>query len=89
MLVPTVFWIAIYVIIWWLVLFLVLPFGVRTQGESGEIVPGTSAGAPVAPHMLRTLILTTIIAGLFFSLVYAVLLQPQLRAMVGHLFGYG
>ncbi len=35
------FGLALYFIIWWTVLFAVLPFGVRTQGEAGEIVPGT------------------------------------------------
>ena len=30
------FAIAIYFIIWWTVLFAVLPIGVRTQGEDGD-----------------------------------------------------
>ena len=38
--------IAIYFIIWWVVLFAVLPFGVRSQEESGEVAPGTDPGAP-------------------------------------------
>ena len=33
--------IAIYFIIWWVVLFAVLPFGVRSQEESGAVEPGT------------------------------------------------
>jgi predicted secreted protein len=64
---------ALYFIIWWTVLFAVLPFGVRTQGEAGEIVPGTPASAPVAPHLLRTFAITTGVAGVIFALVYAVL----------------
>jgi len=35
------FAIAIYFIIWWTVLFAVLPIGVRTQAEDGAVVPGT------------------------------------------------
>ena len=38
--------IAIYIVIWWTVLFAVLPIGVRTQGEDGAIVPGTPESAP-------------------------------------------
>jgi predicted secreted protein len=64
---------ALYFIIWWTVLFAVLPFGVHTQGEAGEVVPGTPASAPVAPRMLRTFAITTVVAGVVFALVYAVL----------------
>ena len=65
--------IAIFLTIWWTVLFAVLPFGVHTQGEAGEIVPGTPASAPVAPRMLRTFAITTVVAGAVFAVVYAVL----------------
>jgi predicted secreted protein len=64
---------AVYFIIWWTVLFAVLPFGVRTQGEAGKIVPGTPESAPVAPHLLRTFAITSVVAGAVFGLVYAVL----------------
>ena len=47
------FAIAIYVVIWWTVLFAVLPIGVRTQGEDGVVVPGTPESAPTATRMLR------------------------------------
>ena len=64
---------AIYFIIWWTVLFAVLPFGVRTQGEAGEVVPGTPGSAPVAPRLLRTFVITTIVAGVLFALVHELL----------------
>jgi len=67
------FGLAIYFVIWWTVLFAVLPFGVRTQGEAGEVVPGTPESAPVTPRLLRTFAITTIVAGAVFALVYAVL----------------
>ena len=53
---------AIYFVIWWIVLFLTLPFGVRSQHEDGEGgVPGTDPGAPIASRMGRKLIWTTLI----------------------------
>ena len=64
---------ALYFIIWWTVLFAVLPFGVRTQGEAGEIVPGTPASAPAAPRMMRTFAITTIVAAAVFGVGYAVI----------------
>ena len=42
---------AIYFVMWWIVLFVTLPFGVRSQHEDGEGVPGTDPGAPVATRM--------------------------------------
>ena len=51
--------IAIYIVIWWMVLFAVLPIGVRTQGEDGAVVPGTPGERADAPRLLRVVLLTT------------------------------
>lgn len=67
------FAIAIYVVIWWTVLFAVLPIGVRTQGEDGTVVPGTPESAPVAPRLLRIVILTTVISALVFATLWALI----------------
>jgi predicted secreted protein len=53
---------AIYFVIWWITLFLTLPFGVRSQHEDGESAPGTDPGAPVVPLMRRILLWTTIVS---------------------------
>jgi predicted secreted protein len=58
---------AIYFVIWWIVLFLTLPFGVRSQHEDGEGVPGTDPGAPVASLMGRKLIWTTFLSAVIFA----------------------
>ncbi len=54
--------VAIYFVVWWTMLFAVLPFGVRSQVESGEVIPGTEPGAPVAPNLLRKALWTSIVA---------------------------
>ena len=62
---------AIYFIIWWLVLFLVLPFGVRNAHESGEAVEhGNEPGAPVNPRLVRKAVITTILATAVFAVFY-------------------
>jgi predicted secreted protein len=58
---------AIYFVLWWIVLFVTLPFGVRGQHEDGEGVAGTDPGAPVAARMLRKLIWTTVISAAIFA----------------------
>lgn len=63
--------IAIFFIIWWTTLFVILPFGVRSQIEEGRVVPGTERGAPARHHMLRNVIWTTAVSAVLFSLFYA------------------
>jgi predicted secreted protein len=65
------FAIAIYIVLWWTVLFAVLPIGVRTQGEDGSVVPGTPESAPTAPRLIRVVLLTTLISGLLFGAAWA------------------
>ena len=62
--------IAIFFVIWWLCLFVVLPFGVKSQHEAGEVAPGTEAGAPHRPHLLRRAAATTVLAAIIFAGVY-------------------
>jgi predicted secreted protein len=64
--------IAIYFIIWWTVLFAVLPWGVRSQQESGPVVHGSDPGAPAVPNLRLKLIWTTIVAAVVFALWYIV-----------------
>ncbi len=64
--------IAIYFIIWWTVLFAVLPWGVRSQEESGAVIKGSDPGAPAMPHLRRKLIWTSIVAALVFAIWYVV-----------------
>jgi predicted secreted protein len=61
------FAIAIYVVIWWTVLFAVLPLGVRTQGEDGTVVPGTPESAPTAPRLFRVAVITTLLSAALFA----------------------
>ena len=65
--------IALYFMIWFMTLFAVLPFGVKTQGEAGEIVEGTPASAPAAPRLLRVVIINTVVAAIAFVFVWTAL----------------
>ena len=63
---------AIFFLIWWVTLFAVLPWGVRSQQESGEVVPGTDPGAPLVPKLGRKLIWTTLVTCVVFGVLYVV-----------------
>ena len=54
--------IATFVIIWWVLLFVILPFGVRSQHEAESMVPGTDPGAPIRHRLGPKLIVNTVIA---------------------------
>jgi len=59
---------AVYFVIWWITLFLTLPFGVRSQHEDGEGIDGTDPGAPVLARMGGKLLWTTLISAVLFGI---------------------
>ncbi len=61
--------IAIYVVVWWLILFMVLPFGVRPPTDA-EMEPGQEPGAPVKPMMWRKIAVTSVIAAVVCVIFY-------------------
>ncbi|QIB35668.1 DUF1467 family protein [Ancylobacter pratisalsi] len=62
-------YIAIYFIVWWVVIFAILPFGVRSQHEDGKVEDGTEPGAPQRPLMLRKVLITSVIAAVLVALL--------------------
>lgn len=61
------FGLAIYFILWWVILFAMLPFGLhQTQREAGDVVPGSEPGAPERPKLLKVAVLTTLVTTVVF-----------------------
>ena len=58
---------AVYVVIWWLVLFTVLPWGARPPDNPA---PGHATSAPERPRLLLKFAVTTAISGVIFALLY-------------------
>ncbi len=63
---------AVYFIFWWVTLFAVLPFGIRSQVETGAVVPGSDPGAPVITRGLRVVVITTCLSLLLFGAFWAI-----------------
>jgi predicted secreted protein len=61
---------VIFVIVWWLVLFMVLPFGARPPDE---VEPGMAPSAPARPRMGLKIAITTVIAAALTALILWVL----------------
>jgi len=62
--------IAIYFVVWWTILFAVLPFGVRTQEEEGEITLGTERSAPHRPMLVRKAFATSLVAAVLVGIFW-------------------
>lgn len=61
--------IAVYIVIWWVVIFMVLPWGVRPVGAE-DIAKGHASSAPRQPRILTKMAVTTVIAALVWVGVY-------------------
>ncbi|MCO6383416.1 MAG: DUF1467 family protein [Vannielia sp.] len=66
---------VVLAITWFMVLFLVLPVRLVTQGDRGEVVPGTHAGAPADFNLGKRLKITTAIALPVAGLICAVIIS--------------
>ena len=62
--------IAIYLTIWWTVLFAILPLGTRTYAELGIDPEGGDPGAPVNPNLKRKFITTTWLSAVIFAVIW-------------------
>jgi predicted secreted protein len=70
----------VIVIMWWLVFFMLLPIGVRSQLEEGTVVPGTEPSAPSAPNLWRKAIIAFAIALVLWAGLFA-LIEWQLISL--------
>ena len=78
---------VVWLIIWWLVLFIILPIGIRGQAEEGDIVEGSEPGAPHTLDIKRKFIQTTLIASVLWVLVCVLILTGVINwDMLGRLF---
>lgn len=55
---------------WWLAFFMMLPVGVRSQMEDGNVVPGTEPSAPTAPRLWRKALWAFVIAIGFWAFLF-------------------
>jgi len=71
--------IAIYIVIWWLCLFLILPIGAHSQADSETVVSGSEPGAPAILRLWPKLLATTILSIIVQALLIWGLTNPFLQ----------
>ena len=62
--------VVVYILLWWWVLFMVLPFGAKAPERVGE---GHATSAPEKPRMALKLAITTGLSAVFFIIVYFII----------------
>lgn len=67
--------IVLFAVVWFMVLFIVLPLGLKTQGESGDVTPGTPSSAPDEAQIWRKIKLVTLIAVILWAAIGGIILS--------------
>ena len=70
--------IVLYAVIWFIVFFIVIPIRLKTQGDLGEIVPGTQAGAPEVHELKKKAWITTFVTLVIWGISCAVIISGTL-----------
>ena len=66
---------VLFAVIWFMTLLVVLPIRIKTQGDLGDIVPGTHAGAPKVHHMKKKMWITTGISVVLWAIVAGIIIS--------------
>lgn len=69
---------VLYAVLWFLTLLIVIPIRLKTQGDVGEIVHGTHAGAPHEPQMKKRILITTVVAFVLWAIIAFVISSGML-----------
>ncbi len=83
-------------VLWFMTLFVILPIRMKTQGEEGEVVPGTPSSAPANLSLKRKFLVTTIVAAGVWGVVLFIILSGHVTRedfdlftrFGGHLYRY-
>lgn len=69
---------VLFAVVWSMTFLISLPIRVETQGDLGDIVPGTHAGAPQNHHLKKKALWTTLIAAIIWAGLAAIILSEAI-----------
>lgn len=70
--------VVLFAVLWFLTFLVVLPIRLKTQGDVGQIVPGTHAGAPHEPQLKKRALITTAIAAVLWAIIATIILTETI-----------
>jgi|TARA_B100001093_G_scaffold504492_1_gene560420 predicted secreted protein len=72
--------IIVYICIWWIVFFSVLPIGIKSQSiEFKDDFQGNDPGAPKNPRIGKKFLITTLITSIIFAVIYYLSINDYLN----------
>jgi predicted secreted protein len=69
---------VLYVVLWFLTFLTVIPIRLKTQGDVGEIVPGTMAGSPHEHNLKKKALITTVVAALLWAIIAGIIVTETI-----------
>tara|TARA_B110000238_G_C15859575_1_gene324605 strand:- start:20 stop:274 length:255 start_codon:yes stop_codon:yes gene_type:complete len=70
----------VYISIWWIVFFSVLPIGIKSQNAKfTDDLYGNDRGAPKNPKIGKKFLITTLITSIIFLIIYYLVSQNYLN----------
>mgnify|MGYP003624366259 FL=1 len=76
--------VVVFTLIWWILLFTMLPIGVTSQEEDGDVVAGSDPGAPSRPNLAKKLWWTTAITSGLWIVYFFLMLSGVLEQLTPH-----
>ena len=67
--------IVLFVVLWFMMMFIILPIRARSQADEGSVVPGTPEGAPANFRLGRTVLIVTLWALLVWAISAGIVLS--------------
>ncbi|QYX57809.1 DUF1467 family protein [Roseovarius sp. SCSIO 43702] len=69
---------VLFLVVWFMTFFVILPLRIQTQGEAGKIVEGTHSGSPHVHHLRKKILITTGIAVVIWAILAFVIVSGML-----------
>ena len=66
--------IVLYAVLWFLTFLIVIPIRLQTQGDVGQVVPGTHASSPEVHNLKKKALITTVAAGVVWAILATLIL---------------
>ena len=67
--------IILFAVVWFLTFYIVLQIRTNTQGDAGEVTPGTPAGAPANEDVGKSAKIATIYAAVIWAVIAGIILS--------------
>ena len=74
--------IVLFAIIWFMVFFIAIPIRLETQGDRGDIVPGTHASSPEVHNLKKKAWISTWVTFVFWAIVCGIIVSDLLTCLL-------